>query len=58
MFYEGSMGGYIVKAHIKVIKRKTIKHDKIKKVLETYNKSLLVNKQKIVRENINKNSTL
>ena len=30
---------------------KTIKHDKIKKVLETYNKSLLVNKQKIVREN-------
>ncbi|MDC1092717.1 glutamate-5-semialdehyde dehydrogenase [Pelagibacteraceae bacterium] len=30
---------------------KTIKHDKIKKVLETYNKSLLINKQKIIREN-------
>ena len=30
---------------------KTIKHDKIKKVLESYNKSLLINKQKIIREN-------
>ena len=30
---------------------KTIKHDKIKKVLENYNKSLLINKQKIIREN-------
>jgi glutamate-5-semialdehyde dehydrogenase len=30
---------------------KTIKHNKIKKVLETYNKSLLLNKQKIIREN-------
>ena len=30
---------------------KTIKHDKIKKVLETYNKSLLINKQKIIGEN-------
>ena len=30
---------------------KTIKHNKIKKVLESYNKSLLINKQKIIREN-------
>jgi len=30
---------------------KSIKHDKIKKVLESYNKSLLKNKQKIIREN-------
>ena len=30
---------------------KTIKHNKIKKVLETYNKSLLLNKQKIIIEN-------
>ena len=30
---------------------KTIKHNKIKKVLESYNKSLLLNKQKIIREN-------
>ena len=30
---------------------KTIKHDKIKKVLENYNKSLLINKQKIIKEN-------
>ena len=30
---------------------KIIKHDKIKKVLENYNKSLLKNKQKIIREN-------
>jgi len=30
---------------------KAIKHDKIKKVLESYNKSLLINKQKIIREN-------
>ena len=30
---------------------KTIKHEKIKKVLESYNKSLLINKQKIIREN-------
>jgi len=30
---------------------KNIKHDKIKKVLESYNKSLLINKQKIIREN-------
>jgi glutamate-5-semialdehyde dehydrogenase len=30
---------------------KNIKHDKIKKVLENYNKSLLINKQKIIREN-------
>ena len=30
---------------------KTIKHDKIKKVLESYNKSLLINKQKIIKEN-------
>ena len=32
---------------------KTIKHDKIKKVLESYNKSLLINKQKIIKENKN-----
>ena len=30
---------------------KTVKHDKIKKILESYNKSLLINKQKIIREN-------
>ena len=30
---------------------KTVKHNKIKKVLESYNRSLLVNKQKIIREN-------
>jgi glutamate-5-semialdehyde dehydrogenase len=30
---------------------KTIKHDKIKKVLESYNKSLSLNKQKIIKEN-------
>jgi glutamate-5-semialdehyde dehydrogenase len=30
---------------------KTIKHEKIKKILESYNKSLLINKQKIIREN-------
>ena len=30
---------------------KTIKHDKIKKVLESYNKSLQINKQKIIKEN-------
>ena len=30
---------------------KTIKHDKIKKVLESYNKSLLINKHKIINEN-------
>jgi len=30
---------------------KTIKHNKIKKVLEIYNKSLLTNKLKIIREN-------
>jgi len=30
---------------------KAIKHNKIKKVLESYNKSLLKNKQKIIREN-------
>jgi len=30
---------------------KTIKHDKIKQVLESYNKSLLINKQIIIREN-------
>jgi glutamate-5-semialdehyde dehydrogenase len=30
---------------------KAIKHDKIKKVLESYNKSLLINKQIIIREN-------
>jgi len=30
---------------------KSIKHDRIKKVLESYNKSLLINKQKIIREN-------
>ena len=27
---------------------KSVKHDKIKKVLESYNKSLLINKQKII----------
>ncbi len=31
---------------------KTIKHTKIKKVLENYNKSLLKNKKKIIRENL------
>jgi len=30
---------------------KSIEHDKIKKVLENYNKSLLINKKKIIREN-------
>ena len=30
---------------------KAIKHSKIKKVLENYNKSLLDNKQKIIKEN-------
>ena len=30
---------------------KTIRHDKIKKVLESYNKSLQINKQKIIKEN-------
>ena len=30
---------------------KTIKHNKIKKVLESYNKSLLINKKKIIKEN-------
>ena len=30
---------------------KTIKHDKIKQVLEIYNKSLLINKKKIILEN-------
>jgi glutamate-5-semialdehyde dehydrogenase len=30
---------------------KKIKHNKIKKVLESYNKSLLVNKRKIIKEN-------
>jgi glutamate-5-semialdehyde dehydrogenase len=30
---------------------KNIRHDKIKKVLESYNKFLLVNKKKIIREN-------
>ena len=30
---------------------KTVKHNKIKKVLESYNRSLLINKQKIIREN-------
>ena len=30
---------------------KAIKHNKIKKVLENYNKSLLSNKQKIIKEN-------
>ena len=30
---------------------KNIKHDKIKKVLESYNKSLLINRQKIINEN-------
>ena len=31
---------------------KIIKHNKIKKVLENYNKSLLTNKKKIIRENL------
>ena len=30
---------------------KAVKHSKIKKVLENYNKSLLDNKQKIIKEN-------
>ena len=30
---------------------KTVKHNKIKKVLESYNKSLLKNKKKIIKEN-------
>ena len=30
---------------------KTIKHNKIKKVLDSYNKSLLINKRKIIQEN-------
>ena len=30
---------------------KTVKHSKIKEVLENYNKSLLKNKQKIIKEN-------
>ena len=30
---------------------KAINHKKIQKVLESYNKSLLINKQKIIREN-------
>jgi glutamate-5-semialdehyde dehydrogenase len=30
---------------------KIVKHNKIKKVLDNYNKSLLINKQKIIREN-------
>ena len=30
---------------------KTIKHNKVKKVLESYNKSLLINKLKIIQEN-------
>ena len=30
---------------------KKIKHDRIKKVLENYNKSLLVNNKKIIKEN-------
>ena len=30
---------------------KTIKHEKIKKVLDSYNKSLLTNKKKIISEN-------
>ena len=30
---------------------KTLKHDKIKKILESYNKSLKKNKQKIIKEN-------
>ena len=30
---------------------KSVNHDKIKKVLESYNKSLLINKKKIIREN-------
>ena len=31
---------------------KSIKHSKIKKVLENYNKSLLINKKKIIKENL------
>ena len=31
---------------------KTVKHDKIKKVLDNYNKALLKNKDKIIRENV------
>ena len=31
---------------------KEIKHSKIKKVLENYNKSLLKNKKKIINENL------
>ena len=31
---------------------KTVKHSKIKKVLENYNKSLLTNKKKIIKENL------
>ena len=31
---------------------KTVKHNKIKKVLESYNKSLLKNKKKIIQENL------
>ena len=31
---------------------KTVKHDKIKKVLDNYNKALLRNKDKIIRENV------
>ena len=31
---------------------KTVKHNKIKKVLESYNKSLLKNKKKIIKENL------
>ena len=30
---------------------KNIKHEKIKKILQTYNKYLLTNKQKIIKEN-------
>ena len=30
---------------------KSVKHDKIKKVLESYNKSLRINKKIIIREN-------
>ena len=31
---------------------KTVKHAKIKKVLENYNKSLFKNKKKIIKENL------
>jgi glutamate-5-semialdehyde dehydrogenase len=31
---------------------KTVNHSKIKKVLENYNKSLLINKKKIIKENL------